>query len=65
MYELRAGQFATGQVWPEAAFTLGAVTLPALDVLGLKPKNLPPLGITSGRLGSGLLREQKRERKHK
>ena len=36
---------------PRSAFTVVAVTFPALDVLGLQPKNLPPLGITSGRRG--------------
>jgi hypothetical protein len=57
VYELRAGQVAASQVGPEAAFTVDAVTIPALDVLGLQPKNLALLGVTGG-----LRRDSLRER---
>jgi hypothetical protein len=63
VYELRAGQVATGQVWSEAAFTIDAMTFPALDVFGLLPKNLPPFGITGGRRGS-LLGEREQRQNH-
>jgi hypothetical protein len=68
VYELCAGQLATGQVWSQRAFTVVAMTFPALDVLGLQPKNLPPLGITSGRrrrlLRERLLKERKQKQNH-
>jgi hypothetical protein len=68
VYELCAGQLATGQVWSQSAFTVVAVTFPALDVLGLQPKNLPLLGITSGRRGrllsERLLREREQKQNH-
>ncbi len=68
VYELCAGQLATGQVWSQRAFTVVAMTFPALDVLGLQPKNLSPLGITSGRRGcllrERLLKEREQKQNH-
>jgi hypothetical protein len=66
--ELCAGQLTTGQVWSQGAFTVIAVTFPALNMLGLQPKNLPSLGITSGRRGrllrERLLKEREQKQNH-
>jgi hypothetical protein len=65
MDELRTSQVPAGEVGPEGPFTVVAVTLPALDVLGLQPKNLPPLSITSRRRGRLLSERRLKERRQK
>ena len=52
VYELCAGQLATGQVWSQSAFTVVAVTFPALDVLGLQPRTFPLSALPAGVAGA-------------
>jgi hypothetical protein len=63
VYELRARQAAAGEVRPEAALTLDAVTLAALDMFGPLPEHLSLRGIAGGRR-RGLLREREQKQHH-